>query len=86
MLPPSLEILKERVSLRGDISSEEIEKRISIAPSEILQAHNYGYILINETIESTFQSVCTIVSSALLKKNHQKLVSIKDFTIFFKNL
>jgi guanylate kinase len=86
LLPPSLDVLKQRVSSRGDLKPEEIETRISIAPSEITESYKYNYIIINNDITQTFQAVCGIITSYILKKNHEKLLHAKDFQNFIKTL
>lgn len=86
LLPPSLDVLKQRVASRGDLKPEEIETRISTAPSEIMESCKYDYIIINNDINQTFQAVCGIITSYLLKKNHTKLVHTKDFQNFVKTL
>lgn len=51
IMPPSLEILENRLRSRGTDSEEKILKRLDTAKREMLLAPNYDHIVINDTIE-----------------------------------
>lgn len=61
LLPPSLNALQNRLEQRGDISKEIIHERMQNAILDISHSKNYEYIITNNTIEETFQVVCSIV-------------------------
>ncbi len=61
LLPPSIEALKERLNLRGDLSKEELEKRLEEAKNEIACADKYDYAIVNKNLDETFAKVCEII-------------------------
>ncbi len=63
VLPPSLEILKERLTTRGTDDREVIEKRMARASSEIKECEWYDYIVINDQLKkAVFETEAIIVS------------------------
>jgi len=66
ILPPSLEILKERLEKRMTNSKEEIEKRLKSAVSEIKSYNKYDYVIINNIFESALRELEAIIISCRL--------------------
>lgn len=62
IMPPSLEVLKNRLQGRGTDSAEVIEKRLSEALREISSAKVYDYIVVNDDLETAVGDVVTIMS------------------------
>ena len=48
IMPPSIRELRARLENRGTETREQIERRLSMARSEIAQAVHYQYILVND--------------------------------------
>ena len=48
ILPPSLEVLAQRLSARNTDSQEVIEKRLSLAMSDISHAPEFDYLIVND--------------------------------------
>jgi len=63
ILPPSLDVLKERLIKRHTDSLTEIEKRLNIARDEIKHIPEYDYLVINDDLELAVQSVRQIILS-----------------------
>lgn len=61
VMPPSLEILKSRLSGRGTDSQEVIEKRLNEALREIESASEYDYIIINDVLEKAADDFLSII-------------------------
>ena len=59
-LPPTFEILKERLIGRGTESMEVIEERLNRAREEILLAPRYDYLIINDKIEKAVEDLRAI--------------------------
>lgn len=78
LLPPSLESLKERIKNRGDIDTVEINRRIGNASTEIEQAKNYDYIILNNDIQKAFEEICSIIQAEIIKKNTLKLAKFQS--------
>ncbi len=58
--PPSYAELRRRLYARGDTAPEVAEKRLKIAVEECSHAHEYQYIVVNDTVEQAvkeFESI-----------------------------
>ena len=51
MLPPSWDMLEERLRARRSDASEEIERRLKKAREEIKCFKEYEYVIINDVLE-----------------------------------
>lgn len=66
ILPPSMEVLEQRLRGRGTDSEEAIAERLGKAGSEIEFARGrFDYELVNDVLEQTFRESETIVSNFL---------------------
>ena len=63
ILPPTIEILKERLANRKTDSAEEIEKRLMIARYEVTQINNYDYLVINDDLDKAIEEVLSIIKA-----------------------
>lgn len=63
IMPPSIEVLRTRLSGRGTDSAEVIEKRMKTALDEIKCAKNYDYIVINDDLDEAVEDFITILKS-----------------------
>ncbi len=63
ILPPSLEILKERLEMRMTDSKEQVEERLKKAVVEIRSYSQYDYVIINDRIEVAFKQLEAIIIS-----------------------
>lgn len=61
IVPPSLDVLEERLRKRGRDSEEEIQKRLKRIPQELSTAHRYDYIVVNEDLNDAIGRVEAIV-------------------------
>ena len=61
IMPPSVRILKERLTLRGSESEKEILKRISKSKDEIAKKNQFDYVIINEDLEVACKEVKELV-------------------------
>lgn len=67
ILPPNLEVLKERLKKRGTEDEIEIEKRINRALEEIKFAGWFDYIIINDELERAKECLFSIINAELCK-------------------
>lgn len=72
LLPPSLEILKERLKARGTDQNETICQRIDAATEEIKHYSKYDYVLFNYNIDETFENIDNIINGNVLKGDLEK--------------
>jgi guanylate kinase len=63
ILPPSLELLKKRLSERMTDSQEEIQKRLDRALQEITSYSSYDYVIINDILEDALKECEAIIIS-----------------------
>lgn len=63
ILPPSIQVLKERLVNRDTDTIEEIEKRLEIAKHEITQINHYNYLVINDVLSKAVEDVKTIIKA-----------------------
>lgn len=61
LMPPSMHVLKSRLSGRNTESDDEILKRITIAKEEIGRANDYDYIIVNNRLEDTVEDVLEVI-------------------------
>jgi guanylate kinase len=67
ILPPSLEVLKQRLNKRKSDSKSEIEKRLKSAAVEIRDYKNYDYVIINNVFEDALERLQTVVLQEKMK-------------------
>lgn len=75
IVPPSLEVLSQRILGRGTDSREVIDKRLSLASSELALAHRYDYIVVNDELEDAVEKVRAILlaESCKITRNKEKI-------------
>lgn len=61
ILPPSLEVLEQRLRARGTETEESIVRRLARAEYEIKQSSGYRYPLINGDLEEAISQFCQII-------------------------
>jgi len=61
ILPPSLDVLKDRLIKRGTESGDDLKLRLSNAEKELSMADYYDFQVINLTLEKTVQEVLAII-------------------------
>ncbi len=61
LLPPSMDVLKQRLINRGTETKESIEKRFKDAVKEIEMADTYDFQVINDRIEDTIEDLVAII-------------------------
>jgi guanylate kinase len=61
VLPPSFEILRERLVNRGLDDAGVIERRLKIAHDEISHCNNYDYLIVNDDLENAEKEFVSII-------------------------
>jgi guanylate kinase len=72
IVPPSIDVLRERLTQRGQDSAEVIERRVAAAEAELKQAHRFQYVIINQDFASALRDLRTIVEAARLRYSKQQ--------------
>ena len=68
VLPPSREVLEQRLRNRSQDSEEVIQRRLQGAAAEVRNYSQYDYVLINREIEESTARLATIVKAERLRK------------------
>lgn len=61
IIPPSMEILKERLLQRGTESEDQIAGRLAASESEIKNAPWYDFIVVNDVLEEAGEDLIAII-------------------------
>ena len=61
ILPPSYEVLRRRLILRGTDAPEELEVRLRNAPLELKQYSSFDYVIINDEIDRAAAQLASII-------------------------
>lgn len=69
IVPPSLEILEERLRGRNTETEEQIEKRMNTAKTELEKIADYDYVIENDTVENAVGDLISVLKSEKLKKD-----------------
>ena len=67
IMPPSIEVLRERLIGRGTDSAETIEKRVAKAAFEISKADEFDNIVINDILADAVAQTKVIIEEFLAK-------------------
>jgi guanylate kinase len=61
ILPPSFEVLKQRLRARGTDTPESLELRLRNAPEELKQFLSFDYVIINDEIKRAVGQLASII-------------------------
>lgn len=81
ILPPSLEVLADRLHKRNTDSSEVIKKRLDLAMEEISHAPQFDYLIVNDDFDDALQDMRSIIR-APRNRTIAKLEKIKQIFNF----
>lgn len=63
LLPPSMQILEDRIRMRGTEDEAEITKRLEIAKNEVLRSADYDFVVVNDDLETASNNVLGIIKA-----------------------
>lgn len=78
IIPPSAEILEQRLRKRGTETEEKIQRRLSNAKKELSLMNQYDYVVINTTIEEAYQRLNAIITAEKCRYSRLILPKIKN--------
>ena len=61
ILPPSYEVLRERLIARGTDTLEQLEVRLRNAPEELRQYSAFDYVIINDEVKRAAEQLASII-------------------------
>jgi guanylate kinase len=82
ILPPSYNVLKERLIARGTDTPEELEVRLRAAPEELKQYSAFDYVIINDEVDKAAHQLASIIYAERARCMRQESVVrevIKEF-------
>jgi guanylate kinase len=71
ILPPSIQILEQRLRNRGQDSESTIARRMDDAVTEISHYEEYDYLIVNDVFEESLQALKCIIFANRLGKERQ---------------
>ena len=77
VLPPSIEVLEERLRGRNTETDDVIKERLQRAKAEFKFIEKYNYVLINDTVENAAKTLGDIINAekCSMTRNYKELKS-----------
>ena len=72
ILPPSIMELERRLNARGQDSAEVVAKRMSKAKDEISHWKEYEYLIVNDDLQQSFETLKSILVAERTKQLRRK--------------
>jgi guanylate kinase len=72
ILPPSREVLEQRLRLRSQDSEPVIARRLSDAKEEIRNYKQYDYVLVNREVEASVETLKSIVKATRSRRDRME--------------
>lgn len=72
ILPPSRQVLEQRLRSRSQDSGPVIERRLHEAAEEIRNYRQYDYVLVNTEVDSSVERLVSIVTSARSRRERME--------------
>lgn len=82
ILPPSYEVLRQRLLARGTDSDEELRIRLRNAPEEISHYRAFDYVIINDDVERAADRLSSIIEAERSRRERQELQVKQVFETF----
>jgi guanylate kinase len=70
ILPPSLEILEQRLRKRGELSADELARRLAQGRQELGEAHWYDFLVVNDKLEEALAQLQGIILASRCRTSH----------------
>ena len=67
VMPPSIEVLRQRLLSRGTETPESVEKRLQRADYEISFSKQFDYVLVNDDLETAIREAYNLVNGFLIR-------------------
>jgi len=80
ILPPSIEVLEQRLRQRAQDSEETIQRRMRDAVAEMSHYHEFDYLVVNDVFEDALTELKSIILTNRLTLAAQR-VKLKDLLI-----
>lgn len=77
VLPPSAEVLVERLAMRGTEDAKSLIRRFKSAKAELKAIDLYEYVIVNDEIDSAVAAVSTIIDAEGLKRSRNEALDAR---------
>ncbi len=84
ILPPSFELLRERLVARNTDSAADLERRLKGAPGEVEQYKFFDYVVLNDDINRASQQLAAVIYAERARRERQQnelREALEDFGI-----
>ena len=85
ILPPSYEVLRQRLIARGTDSPEELELRLRNAPEELQQYSAFDYVIINDEVDPAVGQLAAIIYAERARCMRQESLVLEVIEKFKSN-
>jgi guanylate kinase len=82
ILPPSFELLRQRLLSRGTDSPADLDRRLRGAPGEVEQHKNFQYLILNDDINRASQQLASVIYAERARLERQEARLKATFTDF----
>jgi len=72
IIPPSLQVLEQRLRGRGTETEEQIQRRLARARGEYREADFYDYVVINDNLDTAANELNAIITAELCRYAERK--------------
>ncbi len=76
LIPPSLNVLRQRLISRGAESEEKLELRLKLSREEMKWGYEYDYIVINDIKEKAAANVISIITAERMRR--ERILNLKE--------
>jgi guanylate kinase len=74
ILPPSLDVLEQRLRNRAQDSEATIQRRMRDAVTEMSHYREFDYLIVNDDFERALQQLTSIVAARRLRRDRQQVL------------
>ena len=76
VLPPSMQVLEQRLSARGTETAQTIAARLTRARQEIQEADFYQYMIVNDIIDNAAAELNAVITAAHCRFNKSRVLEL----------
>ena len=84
ILPPSFELLRNRLVARATDSAADLERRLKGAPAEVAQYEHFDYVILNDDINRASQQLAAVIYAERARRERQQVTlseALEDFGV-----
>jgi guanylate kinase len=84
ILPPSFELLRNRLIARATDSAADLERRLRGAPNEVAQYKYFDYVILNDDINRASQQLAAVIYAERARRERQEVTlraALDDFGV-----